>query len=368
MHAVDLHGDGWGDDLYLAVQHHDGGEDRRLSESSEPVYYSLNCACKVIRLFSESGDMTISMYRNGTEFVPFEWEALFAVGYSDGVSTESFDLYGGTDSEIVIDDWNVISSTQTFNINADAPKNKCIPPPPKPTHVTASADDASNSTGDGTAKPKPPPLVNVRLTLMESEGNAWCDDSGASHEITCSKEHHFSPDATIPNILMYPRYFISDAEGRKLMQQGTMRGDAEEDVREVKLPREGAYVFSVSGDYLSETGTLSWDFCGEQGGINERLHFNMVHGVCKPHYIEVLDSELSCDGEWSTGSLFDTHPIEPLSASSKLSAMRFALHIGLAVGAVVGVVALVMLVLGSRRKRPSMKNVEFSRLDVTEHI
>lgn len=185
--------------------------------------------------------------------------------------------------------------------------------------------------------------MNVRLTLMENEGNAWCDDSGASHEVACSKEHHLSPDAAIPNVLTYPRYFISDAEGRKLLQQGTMRTEVMQDVRDVKLLREGSFVFSVSGHYLSETGTLSWDFCGEQGGINERLYFNMVHGVCYPHYIETLDGELSCDGEWTSGTLL-SQPIKPLSASSSLSTVRFREELGLLLGAFVGLIALALLI------------------------
>ena len=132
-------------------------------------------------------------------------------------------------------------------------------------------------------------MANVRLVLAESEGTAWCDDGGATHESVCSKENVNMPDATFPNLLTYPRYFISDAEGRVLLEQGTMRVGAVEDVMEVKLPREGSFVFSVSGHYLSESGSLSWDFCGEQGGIGERLHFDMVHGVCKSHYIEELN-------------------------------------------------------------------------------
>ena len=208
-------------------------------------------------------------------------------------------------------------------------------------------------------------MVNVRLILEESEGSAWCDDSGATHDFTCSKENvNTSPDATLPNLLTYPRYFISDAEGRVLLEQGTMPVGAMMDVREVKLPRDGSFVFSVSGHYLSESGTLSWDFCGEQGGIGERLHFDMVHGVYKPHYIEELNGEL-------TGNLL-SNPISHLSTSSQLSGVRFGLQIGTLVAGAVALVALVLVFLvkgrtSTTKEAQVAKNVQFARLDTTEH-
>merc|ERR1719498_1674259 len=54
VHAADIHGDGWGNDLVIAVTHNNAGNDpdRRLSETFEPEFYSLNCACKVIRIAS----------------------------------------------------------------------------------------------------------------------------------------------------------------------------------------------------------------------------------------------------------------------------------------------------------------------------
>ena len=151
-----------------------------------------------------------------------------------------------------------------------------------------------------------------------------------------------------------------------LLEQGTMRVGAMMGVREVKLPRDGSFVFSVSGHYLSESGTLSWDFCGEQGGIGERLHFDMVHGVCKSQYIKVLNDDLSCDGEWSTGLLL-TAPIKSIAVSSQLAETRFGLEIETLVAFGVALVAMVLMLFAWRRKvRPS--KVQFARLDTTEHI
>jgi hypothetical protein len=377
VHAADIHGDGWGNDLVIAVTHNNAGNDpeRRLTETFEPEFYSLNCACKVIRIASATGDMTISMHRNTTEHgprgehVPYEWEALWTVGYSDGLSVNPLGVYGGVNTEVVIEDWNVVSSSGALDINVDAPKNRCVPPPPPkpaPGSAVTDGDDSTNSTttssSDGAGKP---PVANVRLVLAESEGSAWCDDSGATHESACSKENvNTSPDATLPNLLTYPRYFISDAEGRVLLEQGTMRVGVVEDVREVKLPREGSFVFSVSGHYLSEGGSLSWDFCGEQGGIGERLHFDMEHGVCKSHYIEELNDDLTCDGEWNTNSL-SSAPIKPLSASSQLSGARFGMQVGTLVVAGVAMVAMVLMLLAKGRTKA--KDTKFARLDTTEH-
>lgn len=150
-----------------------------------------------------------------------------------------------------------------------------------------------------------------------------------------------------------------------------MRVAEEENVRDVKLPREGAFVFSVSGHdttsasdrrFLSESSTISWDFCGEQGGLNERLHFNMVHGVCKAHYIEEV-GEVSCEGEWATSQLL-TSPIDHLLASTELSEIRSGLQIAILISGAIGGIALLVIVYRSKSPR---KVVRFDRLDTSDH-
>lgn len=162
VHLVDTHGDGWGDDMYLSVLH---------SGASEPVLYSLQCACKVVRLFSESGDMMISMIRNSTHPIPFEWEALWTAGYSDGLTTSPFGLFGGVNTELVISNWGLDSSSHVLDTDANAPKHKCIqPPPPKPRPSSDKSVD-SNSSYSKDEQPGPLPIVNVRLVLSENNGN-----------------------------------------------------------------------------------------------------------------------------------------------------------------------------------------------------
>ena len=151
-----------------------------------------------------------------------------------------------------------------------------------------------------------------------------------------------------------------------------MRGGAVEDIRDVKLPREGAFIFSVSGHYLSEDGTLSWDFCGEQGGIAERLHFTMEHGVCKPHYLETLSDDANCDGEWSTGSHL-TSAFKPVTASSQLSGLRSTLHVGVVLVAFLMMMAIALMFSKKSTQARTQHNqaqhsVTFQRLDTTEHI
>ena len=190
------------------------------------------------------------------------------------------------------------------------------------------------------------------------------------HDVTCSAEHHLSPDANLPNILTYPRYYISDGEGHNLIAQGTLRDDTIEDVTNVKLPREGAFVFSVSGHDLFESGSLSWDFCATEGVIGQRLHFNMVHGVCKPHYVEVIP-ELSCEGEWSS-SVDLSHSHTELQDSSFLNSFRSSLNATSLVAFVLAAcaVALVLIAAGRRlysHSKNSSKKITFQSIDMTEH-
>lgn len=227
VHAVDLHGDGWGDNLFLGVAHNvtDTSHHRHLLEVDPSNLYSLNCACKVVRLFSNSGNMTIGMHRNVTSVngtaltvVPYEWEALWAIGYSDGVSVEPFYIYGGVNSEVVIENWEVKSSLRMLDVS---PKRCVVPPPPrakpapsksspsksndksaaeasdKSAHnstkdsSTDSTDDSTSSSANASTRggsdttlssnssddtsrsspkrgPKPPPPVSLELTLSQS--------------------------------------------------------------------------------------------------------------------------------------------------------------------------------------------------------
>ena len=110
--------------------------------------------------------------------------------------------------------------------------------------------------------------------------------------------------------------------------------------------------------------SISWDFCGEQGGINERLHFNMVKSVCRAHYIEEVDGELSCASEEPNGVQL-TEPIEPLKASSSLQNLRSSMSTLLLGVAACVAVALTILVVNMRNNNKSKK--EFARVDTTEH-
>jgi len=359
--------------VYLRV---DSGEGYEL--------HSLHCSCKVVRIFS--GNITVSLWRNRTipgpkgDVVPYEWEALWTIGYSDGVTETSFGIYGDVDTEVVIGDYEVVRVRDALDVDENKPSNMCVPPKPKPkpspddstseSDSSQSSEGSSNSTSATDESAPPSPTVDVRLALMTSDGGSWCDDSGASATFACTKDHHLSTDATLPNLVTYPRYYISRTDDNRVVASGTLRTNATEWVTSVSLLREGSYVFSVSGSYgsvswdrraLEVSNTLSWDFCGEQGGINERLHFDMVKSVCHAHYIEEVDA-LSCDGEWSTGTLL-TNPIEKITASNELQSIRSVTSAVEFVAAACVVAALALVVVAARRS--AMK--KFARLDTTEH-
>ena len=189
----------------------------------------------------------------------------------------------------------------------------------------------------------------------------WCDDSGGSSTLTCDKEHHLSSDASLPNLLLYPRYYISRTDDNRIVASGTLRTDETEWVTSVQLLREGSYVFSVSGTYTSE-GYVSWDFCGEQGGINERLHFDMVKSVCRAHYIEEVSAGLTCYESLGGSSLL-TNPIESLQLSGGAQYFRnYVAPFATLIGGLVVMLALVAMIAQRRKQR------KFARLDTTEHM
>jgi hypothetical protein len=373
VQLTDIHGDGWGDDLYLAVSDHNASyvSSRRL-DAMEPVLYSLHCACKVVRLYSDSGNMTISLHRNTSaepgprgKHVPFEWEALWLLGYSDGTTNTDFDVYGGVNTVIEIRNWELASISKNLDADVTSSKNKCVPPPPpKP-----SPKPKPEHHG-----PPPPPTAEVLFTVYESGRNGWCDDSGAMHNTSCSKESFFSPNPDIPNILTYPRYFIADHDGRLLLEEGTMLSGAKTVEKSVTLLADGEFVFSVSGHY-SYGNTLTWSFCGVPGGLNQRLYFRMRNGLCEAMDLDPVDESLSCDNEWSTGMLLAS-PIAPITASATLQNERFALGVMELVAGALGLVALVIVMVQLRKRFPvpdsasaqgKWKSVQFETVDATEH-
>ena len=130
----------------------------------------------------------------------------------------------------------------------------------------------------------------------------------------------------------------------------------------MQLLREGSYVFSVSGTYTSE-GYVSWDFCGEQGGINERLHFNMVKSVCRAQYVEEVGDATACYTELGGESVLNK-PIKELKATNALRVFRSDLSVLFMVAAALVVAALAVAITVAKRR----KSRKFLRLDTTEHV
>ena len=169
VHLYDIHGDGWLDNLYLQVAH-DNGTD----------LYSLHCACKVVRVFIQ--DATLSMWRNRTrrgpkgDVMPYEWEALWTVGYSDGVTETSFDVVGGVDSVIEVRGYTLNSTHNVLDFDATKPSNMCVAPPskakPRPSAAHMPDEKYGNGSDTSSKTTSPPPLVDVRLALMTSNGES----------------------------------------------------------------------------------------------------------------------------------------------------------------------------------------------------
>jgi len=248
-----------------------------------------------------------------------------------------------------------------------SPKNQCSKPSPKGRALAA----------EGKPKPSPPPPpVDISFVIGESHRNAWCDDSGNTHSYFCSKEGDLSPDATLPNILTYPRYFIADTDRNKVIQSGTLNKDVRRVGVTVPLPSEGNFVFSVSGHYLSGN-TLTWDFCGLSGTISQRVHFRMRNGLCEATDFEPLDDPAGdqCEDEWSTGMLI-LSPIVGLEESTSLATIHYELNLVTVVAAVMGLIALALVVVAVRKHQTSSpddsskrrgRRGKFVPVDTTEH-
>ena len=168
--------------------------------------------------------------------------------------------------------------------------------------------------------------------------------------MTCSTEHHLTPDARIPNILAYPRYYISEANNHTLVKFGTLRNGTVAETTTVKLNDDESYVFSVSGHYSHDSGNVTWHFCGENGGLGERLYFDIVDGVCVSDRVETIPA-LSCENEWSLSMdlpLASDHVhVQP---SKELLQARHSIHVYTVFGFLFAAIAVVLLLIPAGRK------------------
>ena len=108
---------------------------------------------------------------------------------------------------------------------------------------------------------RPKPSFPFPVKLMSSAGKGWFD--------------RFSPTSS-------PYYSISDSTRKILIQQSSACGPKSHvEVCETMLP-DGSYVFRAAGNQgpgrnLSD---ISWEFCGETGGVSEELVFSIQGGKC----------------------------------------------------------------------------------------
>jgi hypothetical protein len=96
---------------------------------------------------------------------------------------------------------------------------------------------------------------------------------------------------TVPSVITYPKYFISNGDRTVLMQSGTMCGAHSKEPCQDVLPYDGHFVWRVGGYGNANAG---WNFCGVSGTVGQELQFEMRNGKCVAH--QLLSADDYCSG------------------------------------------------------------------------
>jgi len=86
-------------------------------------------------------------------------------------------------------------------------------------------------------------------------------------------------------------YYISDANGDKLISTGTLCGDLLSAECWQVIP-DGTFILRVGGGLDADSGDHTWDFCGKTGGSQRQLLFTVSQGECTP--LQVLSRSEIC--------------------------------------------------------------------------
>ena len=242
---VDTFGDGWRNS-YLTVQ-----------DGNTTYKYTIDCSCFAVQLNSTSEVLTFNVSSDGPPIAP--WEIFWAANFSGNVVVGDFDTSAYVNGDFV-------SVTNPVNYNADSSDNEChecTHPPPR--HLLAAA------AGPG---PSPPPPAKV---IMELYSGAWYNGNGGWTAI-CDTRDSGPDDILVPDIVVYPKYYIMNDMRTKVLQEGTVCKDRSTEYCEEPLPHNGNFVFRVTG-FNSDA---SWNFCDTEGSMKEELVFSMKDGKCSP--------------------------------------------------------------------------------------
>lgn len=284
----DLFGDGWGENVTMTITTDSptgflGKTGSTWNPIGDVLNYTLGCQCDEITVCSTTGGFFVKVGAYA-EPVRHPWEVYWT--YEDRYNISwvgTIGSYMEIQDNIVVDYYGLLDTNSTAD-----PETECLhcrhkpKPPSKPT--TPAEPISAPEPG---SKPKPKPGI-VGITLFDLDKDSWYDDSGI-YVAPCEDS-----DIEMPYELIYPRYFITNIDRTEIVANGSMCLHEHFEVCEEILPPKGKFVFRVAGYELVE-GDATWKFCGEEGGINDELQFEIHDGKC--HAISnVLNAEDMCDG------------------------------------------------------------------------
>ena len=227
----DTFGDSWGSDVvFQAGQETFQFLDVHDSAGSPFPSDQNNCSYRVLQFCDskEYYNFTVTSFEENVEMS--DWEVFWAVRY-DRKS------YFGTVGSSIIIDGTTVEFSEFYDESPHA--NKC--------------PMCSSSSGHP-------------VSMRDARGDGWYaagfSDIGGFR---------------VPNLLTYPRYYISNDADGSIVSEGTLcRGDNSTCTNELK---NGNYVFRVGGH---AKGDETWEFCGVEGIVGEELSFIIAGGSCLP--------------------------------------------------------------------------------------
>jgi len=299
FYLYDLFGDGWGDNVYFQVTTKGAfvrkgtsyNEDADISFTSVQNF-TMECASEEVTVCSQSGYFEARVITVGQP-VRFPWEIFWE--YED-LQEELW--IGDIDTSIGIDNNNVVwyNNTVEYDVNGKnctqcppkpaPPKGGAAPKPPASEAPETPADEPAPVPGP-VSPPKPAPAF-IDFTLEDGDSDSWY--SGGWVEPALLR---------YPDVLVYPRYFITNAEGDELIHEGALCENVPDFICHEIMPPEGKFIFRVAG--YDVDGDIAWDFCGVHGGMGIEVEFEMHHGKCKA--LQVFTAADLCTGILSVAVL-----------------------------------------------------------------
>ena len=285
----DQFGDGW-DQAKLVVSTPDGSTDSfaPYCDSRNPFRFRY---CPTMLADAGTYSFSIPKAKDAAFFWEISWSVLeekSGVNYmGDHATTMIFDFDDSTASfSFVSAERLVHNSTCKVCPGRPNPKPKPKPEPVvpifpgslnalvqksapsdsvKPPKMFRRLQQSDSPTSTPTSVPTNWPTLNNSqmndwhwLSLQDASANGWFESDGSG-----------------------TTYYISDADGRRLVSTGTLCNDMFSYQCWQPL-LDGSYVLRVGGALDSNGVDHSWSFCGKDGGIQTQLLFKVSNGQCEP--------------------------------------------------------------------------------------